>query len=142
MRRLSLCCLALAMTYTTALGQQPAAESAAEMVYTKDSLGMVKSQIADKKAILLDVRSQREWDNAHLRLAKFIPTSVVRDADQCQAATRDLDRQLLIYVHCQKGGRAKICADVLEQMGFQAKPLILDYDDLVKAGFEEASGED
>ena len=142
MRKLSLFCLALAITCTTAIAQKPQAESAPDALYTKDSLGKVMTQIAEKKAILLDVRSQQEWDDSHLKIAKFIPTSVVRDAEKCDVATKDMDKQLLIYVHCQKGGRAKICANLLEEMGFQAKPLILDYEDLLKAGFEEVPSKD
>lgn len=141
MRRICLICLAVAITGTITIAQRPSAVSA-DVKPTKESLQIVQKQIASKKAILLDVRSQQEWDSAHLKIAKFMPTSVVRDTEKCDLATKDINKQLLVYVHCKKGGRAKICAQILEEMGFQAKPLLIDYEDLVKAGFQEASSTD
>ena len=45
----------------------------AETEHTKDSLDKVKQQVADKKAVLIDVREQAEWDKGHVDGAVLLP---------------------------------------------------------------------
>ena len=41
--------------------------------HTKDSLDTIKARLVDKKAVLIDVREQLEWDAGHLKDAKLLP---------------------------------------------------------------------
>ena len=47
--------------------------------HTKDSLETVKKALADKKAVLIDVREKTEWDAGHLADAKLLPLSSLKD---------------------------------------------------------------
>jgi hypothetical protein len=38
----------------------------AEKKNTKDSLETVKTNVTDKKAVLVDVREKKEWDDGHI----------------------------------------------------------------------------
>ncbi len=110
---------------------------AATVKYTKDSLQTVKKLVERKKAIVLDVRSKPEWDAAHLKIAHFIPMDIIRNPEKCAVAVKKLKKETVVYVHCKRGARAKVCAAVLSKMGFDARPLKANYEDLGKAGFEE-----
>ena len=46
------------------------------------------------------------------------------------------DKKKIVYVHCAKGARAKICAGVLCSMGYDARPLKVSYEEFPKSGFE------
>ena len=132
--------LVLAVTLTVALGTVSAQQPDSGVPYTKDSLAKVLQQIEAEKAILLDVRSPAEWKRAHLKAAQLIPTGQLRDPEKRSLAVEDLDKDQVIYVHCQVGGRAKICGDILHEMGYTVKPLKVRYEELVSAGFEEVRG--
>jgi len=56
--------------------------------HTKDSLETVKKNLKEKKAVLLDVREQREWDAGHLQQALLVPLSKLRSGTES-----GLDRQ-------------------------------------------------
>ena len=45
--------------------------------HTKDSLETVKKNQEAKKAILVDVREKKEWDDGHLRDAVLLPLSEI-----------------------------------------------------------------
>jgi len=51
----------------------PATNHAAD--HTKDTLPTVKKNVEDKKAVLVDVREQSEWDEGHVAGAVFLPLS-------------------------------------------------------------------
>ena len=42
---------------------------------TKDSLETVKQNVAEKKAVLVDVREKAEWETGHIEGAIFLPLS-------------------------------------------------------------------
>lgn len=54
--------------------------------FTKDSLSTVKKNITPKKAVLVDVRSQHEWDKGHVEGAIFLPITRLDDVDEKQLA--------------------------------------------------------
>lgn len=133
-----LCLLLLGFLSSLAVAQQQIAVDRSNAVkYTKDSLQTVKDLVQKKKAIVVDVRSKAEWDQSHLKIAKFIPTDVIRHPEKCANAVKSFKKDQVVYVHCKRGARAKICAGVLTQMGYDARPLKVNYEDLGKAGFEE-----
>jgi rhodanese-related sulfurtransferase len=102
-------------------------------------LARAKSEVASGKAVLLDVREESEWQGTHLADAQLVPSSLLRDASKRASALKDLDPNRTIYTHCQRGGRAKACADILRQAGFTVVPLQVDYESLIDAGFKKAS---
>ena len=129
--RLLVCCLAI-------IGfSLPSILCAAE--HTKDSLDKVKEQLADQKAILVDVREQGEWDRGHLREAKLMPLSELKRAASDPAAKEKLVKSLpsdkIIYCHCAKGVRALMAGNILEKLGYDVRPLSVGFEQLRDAGF-------
>lgn len=105
---------------------------------TADPVANALESVKAESGVLLDVRSQGEWDSGHFAAAKHIPVDQITDADQANTATADLDKEKTIYVHCAKGARAKKAADALNGMGFKAVALETTYDAIRDGGFEES----
>ena len=59
--------------------------------HTKDSLEVVKKRIKEKKAILIDVREQREWDAGHLKKAQLVPLSKLQADVKKKMLPKDSD---------------------------------------------------
>lgn len=112
--------------------------------HTEDSLDDVQKGLAQKKAVLVDVREIREWQAGHLAEAQFVPLSALGKKSKDPEFVSDLERRLgkeqgkVVYVHCKSGGRCLMAADVLKKLGYDARPLEQGYEDLLKAGFQQA----
>ena len=107
--------------------------------HTKDTVEQVKENVKAKKAIILDVREQNEWDAGHLKGAVLLPSSKLKEGADLKELTKSLDKKQIIYTHCKAGGRALRCAEALKKEGFDVRALKLGYEDLLKAGFEKAA---
>jgi rhodanese-related sulfurtransferase len=110
--------------------------SAAE--HTKDTLQTVKQGLKSGKAILIDVREEAEWKAGHLKTARLVPLSQLRDKAARDKLAKTLPKKKIIYCHCRSGGRVLIAADILVRDGFDIRPLKTGYAGLVKAGFPPA----
>ena len=128
----ALCVLLVAFGFTTAAVLQ-----AAE--HTKDSLKTVKERLKQKQAVLIDVRELREWTEGHLRDARLVPLSELRNSEKLKAAVKKLPKDKIIYCHCRSGGRVLIAAPILKKAGFDIRPLKHGFVDLLKAGFPMAT---
>ncbi|HUQ72542.1 MAG TPA: rhodanese-like domain-containing protein [Planctomycetaceae bacterium] len=106
--------------------------------HTKDSLDKVKQQLADGKAVLIDVREQAEWDDGHLKDAKLLPVSKLRKGVPTDELAKTLSKGKVVYAHCKAGGRCLEAADRLSKLGYDIRPLKPGYEDLLKAGFPKA----
>jgi phage shock protein E len=107
--------------------------------HTKDSLETVKKAVADNKAVLLDVREKAEWDQGHLRDAKFLALSALRRGVKAEELARLLPKDKVIYCHCASGRRCLQAADILKKSGYDVRPLKAGYDELVESGFAPAA---
>ena len=107
--------------------------------HTKDSLDTVKTSLAEKKAVIVDVREFDEWEEGHLREARHLPLSSLEQIDK-DAVAKVLPKDKVIYLHCQAGGRCQKAADLLEPLGYDVRALEPGYPDLVEAGFPAAKG--
>ncbi len=107
--------------------------------HTKDSLEMVKKALADKKAVLLDVREKAEWDGGHIKDARSLPLSLLQGEIKAEDLARVLPKGQIIYCHCAAGGRCLKAADVLRKHGYDVRPLKPGYQSLLKAGFPQAA---
>ena len=110
--------------------------------HTKDSLDTVRQNLAQKKAVLVDVRELKEWEQGHLADAQRLSLSELKPAAQDQAAKETLSKRLpndkIIYCHCAKGVRAVMAGNILEKLGYDVRPLSAGYDELRSAAFPEA----
>ena len=107
-------------------------------MHTKDTLDTVKQNIKDGKAILVDVREQKEWDEGHIAGAVFMPKSKLDVEKEAAELIQKLDKAKIVYTHCGAGKRALACGDILKKQGFDVRPLKPGYTALLKAGFEKA----
>jgi phage shock protein E len=114
--------------------------------YTAVPLDQVKAEVTARKAALVDVREQREWDQGHVRGALFIPLSQLmawdRDgltATERAALEKSLPKGAVVYCHCASGGRAVPAGETLAKLGYDARPLRQGYQTLIQAGFPRAT---
>ena len=106
--------------------------------HTKDSLDTVKGNLKSGKALIVDVREQREWDAGHLKGAILLPMSKLNKDEQLPELLKLLPKDKIIYTHCKAGGRALMCGDILKKQGYDVRPLKPGFDDLLQGGFEKA----
>jgi phage shock protein E len=132
--------LSLALICLGALAPMTLAQESEK--HTADSLETVKKNLAEGKAILVDVREKSEWDAGHLKLAVLLPSSHFSDTTKHkEIAEKSLDKKKIIYTHCKAGGRAARCGVYLKSLGYDVRPLKPGYEELLKAGFEKAPPE-
>ena len=124
------CCIAAAAVFFAPV----LATAEPESQHTRDSLETVKKNLDSKKAILLDVREQDEWDDGHLTAARLVPLSKI----QLGLLPGALSQDKIIYLHCRSGGRTLIAQELLKKAGHEVRALKQGYVDLLKAGFEKA----
>ena len=83
------------------------------------SAGDEKSKTAwakiDSGALLIDVRTQQEFDAGHLQDAKLIPFDQI--GDKISAVETDKERDIVVY--CRSGRRSGIAKETLEKMGYK-----------------------
>jgi phage shock protein E len=125
------CCLALALAVTDAAERTP-------IEFTKDTLAVVKENIDKEEAVLVDVRSQEEWDEGNLEGAIFLPMTSLRKGGDPEEIAEKLPKDKILYTFCVVGMRAKNAAKVLVKYGYEVRPLKPGYDELVEAGFKQA----
>lgn len=68
--------------------------------------------VDDPNAILLDVRTNMEWNNGSIPGAVHIPLDSLREN------LKEIDREKEIYIHCQSGLRSYLACRILSQNGF------------------------
>ncbi len=109
--------------------------------FTKDSLKVVQQNVAKKKAVLVDVRSEEEWKQGHIAGSIFLPVTSLRKGGDPKMLAKKLPQKKILYTFCVVGMRARAAAYVLEKRGYTVRALKPGYDDLVKAGFKKAKPE-
>jgi phage shock protein E len=110
--------------------------------FTEDSLKVVKKAIDDEKAVLVDVRTQKEWDKGHVEGAVFLPvTSLTDDLDEKKLA-KALPKKGRYYIYCAVGIRATRAGEYLEERGYEVKVLKPGYQQLIEAGFKKGTRDD
>ena len=105
--------LLLAVMLLTACGQDKENDQGA--VYVNITAEEAK-QIMDKEEgfIILDVRTQEEYDQGHLPGAVVISHEEI--AEKAEGALTDKDQLILVY--CRSGRRSKIAAEALVELGY------------------------
>ncbi len=114
---------------------------AATVERTKEPLESVKKNIDAKKAVLVDVREQKEWDEGHIAGAVFVPLSELKKPDASDALIAllaKLPKDRPLYTHCRSGVRSLTAGKILAEHGYEVRPLRPGYEDLLEAGFPRA----
>jgi rhodanese-related sulfurtransferase len=109
--------------------------------HTKDSLETVKKQMKDEKAVLVDVREEKEWKAGHLQEAHLLPLSRLEKGIDKEKLAKILPKNKVIYLHCASGGRCLPAAEILRKQGYEVRSLKPGYKQLLEAGFARAKPE-
>ena len=67
--------------------------------HTTDSPELIRQNIAEGKAVMLDVRSQEEFDAGHLNEVIFISIDEIRSIDSNTDTIEVLDKTKIVYCH-------------------------------------------
>ena len=70
----------------------------------------------DSDVLLIDVRENDEWNQAHIPRAQHIPKDEI--ASRIKDHSPDLSQPL--YLHCRSGVRSLQAAQTLENLGYKA----------------------
>ena len=106
---------------------------------TKDSLQTVKKNVAEKKAVLVDVRDKSEWDRGHIEGSIFLPVTALKKGVDAKQLAKILPKDKILYTFCVVGKRSLTAAQILEKAGYTVRSLKPGYNELLKAGFKKAN---
>ncbi len=113
--------------------------------HTKDTVEEIQKKIADKKAILVDVREQKEWDEGHIEGAVLVPLSELekrsKDPKYEDELIERFPKDRTVYCHCRAGRRALLAVPLLEKLGYEVRAVKPGFEELIKAGFKKAAPE-
>ncbi|MCA9625426.1 MAG: rhodanese-like domain-containing protein [Myxococcales bacterium] len=120
--RLLGCFLLIALGLAAGCKDEPAPSGAASATATAaaglpDRDPALAKKLVGEGALLLDVRTQEEWDQGHLEGATLIPIDELpkRLAEIDEAQGGDKDKPIVVY--CRSGGRAGRAKQMLLDAG-------------------------
>ena len=103
----------LAMMLLTACGQDK--EKVQEALYMNITAEQAKKIMdSEENYIILDTRTQEEYDEGHIPGAIVIPYDEITE----KAESMLLDKNQLILVYCRSGRRSKLAAADLVKLGY------------------------
>ncbi len=83
------------------------------LLKTKDKNAGVRVFRAVKGAVLLDVRTAREYAEGHIDESLNLP---LQNIEKAVSVIKNKDTPL--FVHCRSGGRSSAATDALKKMGY------------------------
>ncbi|NIP84362.1 MAG: rhodanese-like domain-containing protein [Planctomycetales bacterium] len=110
--------------------------------HTPDSLDTIERNLAERKALLVDVREHAETEKGYIDGAVLVPLSLLNDGKTDDKFRQVLAQQLppkaIVYTYCRSGRRSLQAATVLDSFGYDARPLKYGFADLAREGFVTA----
>lgn len=70
--------------------------------------------IENVHSIIIDVRTQEEWDNGYIEDAIHIPLSII--SEDIDKYVKSYDEEILLY--CRSGNRSGKAKEILEKLGY------------------------
>ena len=105
--------LLLAVMMLTACGQDK--ENDREAVYVNITAEEAKKIMDSEEGyIILDVRTQEEYDQGHIPGAMLIPNTEI----ETKAEEVLMDKDQLLLVYCRSGRRSKLASEILVELGY------------------------
>lgn len=82
----------------------------------KETIGVkeAKQLLENKDTVLIDVRTENEYEQHHIDGAINIPLGLI---DRAHKQVPDKNKNIIVY--CQSGGRSKQAQEMLSQMGYK-----------------------
>lgn len=75
-----------------------------------------KEQIINNGAILIDVRTEEEYNEEHIEGAVLLPVDTITE-ETVHEIVKDLDTPIIVY--CQSGNRSQQAAELLSNLGYR-----------------------
>jgi rhodanese-related sulfurtransferase len=100
-----------AVLYGCTSGGESKMENSYEQITSAEAKEIMDTQDG---YIILDVRTQEEFDEAHIDGAILIPDYEI--ADKAESVLKDKDQLILVY--CRSGRRSKLAASELVKLGY------------------------
>ncbi len=82
----------------------------------KITVNQLKDELSSNNLILIDCREQGEWDESHIKEAKFIPLSNFEE--KTNEILSNMDKNSKIVCQCRSGKRSMKACKLLEEKGF------------------------
>jgi rhodanese-related sulfurtransferase len=95
----------------TGCGKPSGAEAAYRQVSMQEAINMMNTQTG---YIILDVRTQEEYETAHIPGAVCVPNESIGTTPPAQFP----DKSQLILAYCRSGNRSKQASEKLAKMGY------------------------
>ena len=106
------------------------------------SIDEIEKNLAERKAMLVDVREGRETAEGYVVGAVLVPLSLLEQGVQAEGFAQVLEQKLpkerVLYCYDRLGPRTSTAAGLFAKLGYEAIPLKLSYQDLVAEGFVTA----
>lgn len=94
-------------------GEECSVKNTDNQIYTQMNPEQIKKQVETGEIFLLDVREEYEWDLGHIAGAKLISLGDIN-----AETTKDLPKDIPLYVYCRSGSRAGQAVAELKQLDF------------------------
>ena len=115
MKRIFLYLLLVLLCFTACAPTNPETEPTGEAVYLNITAQEAKALMDSESGyIILDTRTQEEYDEGHIPGAILIPHDQIRQ----QAPQLLADKNQLILVYCRSGRRSKLAAEELVKLDY------------------------
>ena len=100
-----------AVLYSCTSGGENKTENSYEQITSAEAKEIMDTQDG---YVILDVRTQEEFDESHIEGAILIPDYEI--ADKAESVLKDKDQLILVY--CRSGRRSKLAAEELVELGY------------------------
>jgi len=91
-------------------------DKVSKAIYRKITPEEVKNMQTKKESfVLVDVRTQEEFDEGHISGATLVPSDEITEA----ANEKFPDKDAKIVVYCRSGGRSQMVANQMIEMGYK-----------------------
>lgn len=107
-------CLLLVLFSLSAFSCAEQEQSSSSAAFSDLSAEEAKAKIDEGGVILVDVRTQEEYDEKHIDGAILIPNETITDSQPEQLPDKDAE----ILVYCKSGNRSSQAAAKLANMGY------------------------
>lgn len=106
--------LLLTITLTTLVGCSTKSDSSVTSYKTINAKEAKEMMDQNKDVVILDVRTEEEYDTGHIKGALLIPDNEIKE----KAEEILTDKSATILVYCRSGRRSAGAAKVLSELGF------------------------
>lgn len=91
-----------------------------------------KQKLEEEPGVIIDVRSQNEFDQGHLASADL---QYDFNSGEFEEKVDDLDKDKTYYLYCRTGNRSGKAAQIMKDRGFENVHNIGGFEDLANSGF-------